>query len=796
MADQATIMWFKDITIKDVPLVGGKNASLGEMYQKLTPQGARVPNGFAVTAYAYERFLKEAGIREKVKEIVEGADNNDVDDLKRRGAKIRQIILEANYPTDIEKEIVEAYKWLSEECGAKEVDVAVRSSATAEDAPDASFAGQQETYLNISGPEQLILACKRCMSSLFTDRSISYRIDKKISLFDVALSVTIQKMVRSDVGASGVMFTIDPESGFKNVVVINAAYGLGENVVKGAVTPDEYFVHKELLAKGFRPIVGKTLGLKDKAMVYTDNPKSPTKNVKVEEERRVQFALTDDEILEMAKFGMMIEAHYARPMDIEWAKDGEDGKLYIVQARPETIHAQQSDLEYEEYFLDKKSEPILEGAAIGAKIGQGKVKAILDVKDMDTFEPGEVLVTDMTDPDWEPVMRVAKAIVTDSGGRTCHAAIVSRELGIPCVVGTGEATSKLKDGQEVTVSCAEGESGHVYDGLLPIRKETINLKTFQKPKTKVMMNIGVPREAFATAFIPNEGVGLAREEFIIANFIKIHPLALMQFADLKDTEARAQIEKLTAGYDDKAQYFVDQLAWGMGRIAAAFYPKDVIVRMSDFKTNEYATLIGGKQFEPEEHNPMIGWRGASRYYDPKYEAAFRLECKAFKKLRDEMGFANVKIMVPFCRTIAEGKKVLEIMKEEGLEQGKNELEVYVMVEIPANVILADQFAELFDGFSIGTNDLTQLTLGVDRDSAIVSHVYDEQNEAVKILVKRTIEAAKKAKIKVGICGDAPSTFPEFAQFLVENGIDSISLTPDAVLPTTLKILEEEKKIGL
>ncbi|MDZ4345825.1 MAG: PEP/pyruvate-binding domain-containing protein [Candidatus Binatia bacterium] len=1199
-------MWFKELTIDDVPLVGGKNASLGEMYQKLTAKGISIPNGFAITAGAYQHFLKEAGIVDKIKEVLSGVKKENVNDLKKRGSAIRDTITNAEFPENIKEIIASAYEQLSQEYSTEHVDVAVRSSATAEDAPDASFAGQQESYLNISGLDELLLATKKCMASLFTDRSISYRLDKGISLFDVSLSVVVQKMVRSDQAASGVMFTIDPESGFRHVLVINAAYGLGENIVKGSVTPDEYYVHKELLQKGFRPIVGKTIGTKERALVYTDNLKEPTKNIDVSPARRAKFALTDNEILELAGFGLAIQDHYQRPMDIEWAKDGIENKLYIVQARPETIHAAKKGNIYEEYSLKKKGKLLLEGAAIGSKIGQGKSNVILDVKDMDKFKSGEVLVTDMTDPDWEPIMRLAKAIVTDKGGRTCfgantriltdkgfrtikdvvanyrheqimvpslhketlkiewkqvvngfrrqsnlinvnfsqtgrmqnntiamtpdhkvltfqnrrlvakeiqsiikqeqfvlstqkipspsyrwhdprlayllgalwtdgcvyqsrthgevqfiqketpdkkpfiqqvrlyfnqvfgyslranlkkvsrgqirghlvagqatafrcyskkiagevsaaksaltaqlvqapqtflyqflagvidgdgtynqkanriniycshqtllqnivitclrlnipftivhnrtisniqivgkiseifryttrvngaytratigckllsakqlladikykvnyqgkilsyinknllidsdkivnrlvpmikgqpenhqltnishsdlhmlrasqekdlgqndvynitvadnhnylvfterytpiivkncHAAIISRELGIPCIVGTGEATATLKTGDEVTVSCAEGEEGKVYEGILPIDIAKADLSKFKMPRTKIMMNVGVPREAFALALVPNSGVGLAREEFIIANFIKIHPLALLNYPKLKDKEAIKKIDTITKGYDNKAQYFVDQLAWGMGRIAAAFYPNDVIVRASDFKTNEYATLIGGAEFEPEESNPMIGWRGASRYYDPKYKAAFQLECKAFKKLRDEMGFTNVKLMIPFCRTIEEGKKVIEIMAQEGLTQGENQLEIYVMVEIPSNVILAEEFAEIFDGFSIGTNDLTQLTLGLDRDSSIVSHVYNERNEAVKTLVRKAIAAAKKHNIKIGICGDAPSSFPEFAQFLVEAGIDSISLSPDAVFKTTLKILEEEAKL--
>lgn len=783
------ILWFNEIGIKDVNIVGGKNASLGEMYQNLIKEGVRIPNGFAISAEAYRYFLKEAKIHDKIKEILKDFDKKD---LVSKGTLIRGTILNADFPKDLKEEIISAYKKLSSESKKKKIDVAVRSSATAEDAPDASFAGQQESYLNIKGEKELLLACKRCMSSLFTDRSISYRLDKKISLFDVALSVCVQKMVRSDKASAGVMFTLDPESGFKNVIVINGAYGLGENIVKGRVIPDEFCVHKELLKRGLKPIVGKTLGKKENALIYTDNLSSPTANIKVSEEKRNTFVLDDKEILELAKFGLAIDEHYKRPMDIEWAKDGDDNKLYIVQARPETIHKKENEKVFSEYYLAKKGEVLLEGAAIGSKIGQGKVQLILDVKNIEEFNEGDILVTTITDPDWEPVMRKAKAIITDSGGRTCHAAIVSRELGIPCIVGTGRATEILKDHQEITVSCAEGEIGKVYKGLLPIKTRKIDLTNLKKTRTKIMMNVGVPLEAFALTSIPNDGVGLAREEFIIANSIKIHPKALLKYPNLKDKQAKEKIAEITKGYKDKSEFFIDQLAWGMGRIAAAFYPNDVIVRTSDFKTNEYASLIGGKEFEPKESNPMIGWRGASRYYDEQYKDAFIMECKAFKKLREEMGFTNVKIMIPFCRTPEEGKKVLSIMKEHGLERGKDKLEVYVMVEIPSNVILADQFAKIFDGFSIGTNDLTQLALGVDRDSSIVAHVYDERNEAVKILVKQAIKIAHENKIKIGICGDAPSTFPDFAQFLVDNKIDSLSLSPDAVFKTTLEILKKEK----
>ncbi len=658
----------------------------------------------------------------------------------------------------------------------------------------ASFAGQQETYLNIRGDFQVLEAVKKCIASLFTDRAISYREDRGFKHTDIALSVGIQEMVRSDKATAGVMFTLDTESGFKDVILINASYGLGENVVKGKVNPDEYYVFKTTLKQGFKPIIGKSLGSKETKLIYAEGGTQTVQNVPVSKEDQKRYALTDEEILELAKWGLLIEEHYQCFQDIEWAKDGITGELYIVQSRPETVHALKKQNVLEEYVLKKKGRVLIEGLAVGDKIGVGKANIILDVKDMDRFKEGEVLVTEITDPDWEPIMRKAAAIVTESGGKTSHAAIVSRELGIPCIVGTGRATKAIKDGEKITVSCSEGEVGRVYKGALPFEIKKTDLKEFKKPKTQIMMNVGVPREAFSLSFVPNDGVGLAREEFIIANFIKIHPLALAHFDEIKDKKLKAQIEKITGDYKNKKQFFIDKLAQGMGRIAAAFYPKEVIVRMSDFKTSEYANLIGGKGFEPEEGNPMLGWRGASRYYDKKFEEAFLMECQAFKKLRNEMGFKNVKIMIPFCRTPEEGKKTLEIMKETGLERGKDGLEVYVMVEIPSNVILADEFAKLFDGFSIGTNDLTQLTLGVDRDSELVAPIYDERSAAVKELVRVAIRVAHENGIKIGICGDAPSSYPEFAEFLVQEGIDSISLSPDAVIKTTLAILEEEKKL--
>jgi pyruvate, water dikinase len=789
------ILFFDEVTIHDIPLVGGKNASLGEMYQKLTKRGVKVPFGFAVTAYAYRYLLKEAGIEQSIRKILKGLDTQNISDLAKRGEAVRQVILHAKFPPKLEQAIVEAYRKLSKGLGGANADVAVRSSATAEDLPDASFAGQQESYLNIRGEHILLDACKRCFASLFTDRAISYRVDKRFDHFKIGLSIAVQKMVRSDKACSGVMFTIDTESGFRDAVLINSSYGLGDFIVQGVVTPDEFYVFKPTLKQGYKSIISQRLGLKDQKLIYAQGSTKPTRAVRVSPEERQQFSLKPAEIIKLAKWGVQIEEHYGKPMDIEWAKDGVTNELFIVQARPETVQANKSVQVLERYQMKRSGRVLLEGAAVGSKIGQGPVHVIRNVAEISHFKPGSVLVTEMTDPDWEPIMKQAAAIVTNSGGRTCHAAIVSRELGIPCVVGTREGTKVLRSGQQVTVSCAEGEAGKVYEGKVPFVVQRTDLRNLKRPKTKIMLNVGEPDQAFRLSFIPNDGIGLAREEFIINNAIKVHPLALINFRKLKDGKAKREIEELTAGYQDKSKFFVDKLAQGIAMLGAAFYPKDVIVRLSDFKSNEYANLIGGKEFEPEEDNPMIGWRGASRYYDPKYEAAFRLECKAFKKVRDEFGLTNVKIMVPFCRTLEEADKVTKVMESEGLVRGENGLEVYVMCEIPSNVILAKQFAKRFDGFSIGSNDLTQLTLGVDRDSAIVAHVYDERNEAVKQLVRQVIAEAKSAKRKIGICGQAPSDFPDFAEFLVKEGIDSISLNPDTVLPTTIRLVKLEARLA-
>lgn len=795
------VLWFNELGIEDVPLVGGKNASLGEMYRNLTPKGVNVPNGFAITAAAYRHVLREAGIQEHIKEILSDLDTHDMENLADRGHRVRDLIRKSELPPDLTAEIVDAYAKMCDEYGGQ-CDVAVRSSATAEDLPDASFAGQQETYLNIRGQSQLIDACKKCFASLFTNRAISYRVDKDFDHFNVYLSIGVQKMVRSDKASSGVMFSIDTESGFQDVVFITGAYGLGENVVQGAVTPDEYYVFKPTLKMGKRPIISKKVGAKRIKMVYSTDGNKLTKNVDVPEEERKKFVIDDDKILQLANWACIIEDHYSeqaghyKPMDMEWALDGQSGQMFIVQARPETVVSQRNKSILEQYIMDEKGNVLAKGDSVGDRIGAGVVHVIKDVHDIGKFKQGEVLVTDMTDPDWEPIMKIASAIVTNRGGRTCHAAIISRELGIPCVIGTENGTENLSTGQEVTVSCAEGEDGFVYEGRLGFHVDKVDVEHVPKTKTMVMMNVGIPEQAFEQSFIPNDGVGLAREEFIINSYISIHPQALMEYGSLKDEKVKAKIEELTFGYDDKTQFFVDKLAMGVAMIAASFYPKDVILRFSDFKSNEYANLIGGRLYEPEEHNPMIGWRGASRYYDEKYRDAFALECRAIKKVREEMGLTNLKVMVPFCRTVDEGKKVIEEMARNGLAKGENELQVYVMCEIPSNVILADQFSDVFDGFSIGSNDLTQLTLGLDRDSDIVAHLFDERNDAVKRMVSQVIKVANERGRKIGICGQAPSDYPEFAEFLVECGINSISLNPDTVIKTRIRIAEKEKQLGI
>jgi pyruvate,water dikinase len=791
------IRWFREIGLADVGTVGGKNASLGELYRELTSAGIRVPHGFAVTAEAYRHFLRAGGLEGEIRSALRGLDTRDLSALADRGRTIREAILARPLPDDLRQEIAAAYAELGREYGP-DTDTAVRSSATAEDLPTASFAGQQESFLNVRGERELLDACRKCIASLFTDRAISYRVDKGFDHLAVALSVGVQKMVRSDLGAAGVLFTLDTETGFPDVVLINGAYGLGESVVKGRVDPDEWLVFKPTLKAGHRPILKRAVGAKQEKLVYATR-RSSTRVVPVPADDRGRLCLTDDEVLTLARWGCLIEDHYSRkagrptPMDVEWAKDGRTGELFVLQARPETVHALARKAVREVYTLDASGPVLLTGRSVGEKIGAGPVRVVKDVEGLKAFKPGEVLVADMTDPDWEPTMKMAAAIVTDRGGRTCHAAIVSREIGVPCVVGTGTGTA-LKDGRLVTVSCAGGEVGVVYDGALRFTRKELDLGSFARPRTKVMVNAGNPDQAFALASLPCDGVGLAREEFIISSAIQVHPLALVHFDTLPDSPARRKIAELTRNHPDRPSYFVERLAEGVGRIAAAFYPREVIVRLSDFKTNEYAGLLGGEPFEPKEENPMIGFRGASRYYDPRYREGFLLECRAMRLVRETMGLTNVKLMVPFCRTVAEGRRVLEVMAEAGLRRGENGLEVYVMCEIPSNVILAEEFAEVFDGFSIGSNDLTQLTLGLDRDSDIVAHLFDERDAAVKALVADVIRRAKACGRKVGICGQAPSDYPEFARFLVECGIDSISLNPDTVLKTTQVIADAESDL--
>lgn len=784
------VKFFEELRIKDVPQVGGKNASLGEMYSKLAKKKINVPNGFATTAEAYNYFMEKSGLKKRIKDILEDLNTKDVSNLMEHGKEVRRAILDAELPEELKKEVSIAYRKLCKSEGRAVLDVAVRSSATAEDLPDASFAGQQETFLNIRGEEQVIQATKECIASLFTNRAISYRADKGFDHFKIALSVGVQVMVRADLGCSGVMFSIDTESGFKNTVLIHSIYGLGENIVQGRVNPDEFFVFKPT-----RAIISRAIGKKDLRMVYNNDKNKPVKQQKVSDSDRAKPSITDAEALKLADWAIEIEKHYNKPMDMEWALDGRDRKLYIIQARPETVNSQRDYSVIEKYSIGKKGSVLVEGQSVGNKVGAGVVNRIMEVSGIKSFKPGQVLVTDMTDPDWEPIMKIASAIVTDKGGRTCHAAIISREMGIPCIVGSNNASNRLKTGDKVTVSCAEGDRGRVYQGIVPYKVNKTNVKNLKRPKTMIMMNVGEPDRALSSSFIPNDGIGLARLEFIINNYIKIHPLALLNY-DKQPENVKKQINAITVGYKDKRQFFIDKMAEGVATIAASVYPKDCIIRLSDFKTNEYANLIGGKEYEPVESNPMIGWRGANRYYTPKFVPAFDLECIAMKKVRDQMGLTNLKIMIPFCRTIEEGQKVKAIMAKHGLVQGKNKLQIYVMAEIPTNIILADRFAKEFDGFSIGSNDLTQLMLGIDRDSGTlgVAGASNEKNESVKIMIRMLIKAAKKAKRKVGICGQAPSDFPDFVEFLVKEGIDSISLIPDTVIDTTINVLNVEKKI--
>jgi len=801
---KANIIWFKDLNIEAVPLVGGKNAALGEMFANLTKLGINVPNGFAVTAKAYNEFLDKAGIRIGMEKILKDLDTGNMRALQKAGKKVRRLILKSSLPKELEYEISAAYRELGKQFNVAETDVAVRSSATAEDLPDSSFAGQQETYLNVVGIKDLLSSVKKCIASLFTDRAISYRQDRGFAHTTVALSVGVQKMVRADKGASGVAFSIDTETGFDKVVVINASYGLGEMIVQGKVTPDEFVVFKPTLAEGKKAIVARDIGVKDVKMIYG---RRGTEIIKTSPAERAILCLSDDEILKLADWVVKIEKYFSgkkghyQPMDTEWAKDGVSGELYIVQARPETVQATRDKMLYIEYRLKEKGKVLVTGTAVGAKISSGKVRIIRDVKNIGRFQKGEVLVTEITDPDWEPIMKIASAIVTDKGGRTSHAAIVSRELGITCIVGAANATKVLRDGTEVTVD-SSGSVGAVYEGNLSFEKIEHHLDKIPETKTKIMVNIGSPDEAFEKWQLPAKGVGLGRLEFIITEHIKIHPNALIDYEKLKadtgNVEKRAivkEIDKLTAGYANKTDFYVSELAEGIAKIAAAFYPNEVIIRFSDFKTNEYRTLVGGALYEPAEENPMLGWRGASRYYDEKFKEAFGLECRALKKVREEIGLKNVAVLIPFCRTPEEGKQVLEAMKVNGLERGANGLKVYIMCEIPSNILLADEFLEICDGMSIGSNDLTQLTLGLDRDSGIVAGIANEKNPAVKKLISEIIKKCHEKNKYIGICGQAPSDFPDYAEFLVEQGIDSMSLNPDTIIKTLELVAAKEKQLG-
>lgn len=791
---------FSEVTIHDVPLVGGKNASLGEMFSKLTSKGIQVPDGFAVTSAGYWSFLKHNNLESKLHQVLDGLDTERFENLHEVGAKARQLILAAEFPNELETEIISAYQKLLERVG-KDHTVAVRSSATAEDLPNASFAGQQETFLNVKGEKNLMKACQRSYGSLFTDRAIKYRVDNGFDHMQVALSIGVQMMVRSDLSSSGVMFTLDPDSGFENVVLVSGAWGLGENVVQGNVNTDEFLVFKPFMGKVKQPIISHRLGSKAKTMVYSEKamddivrPEEAVLNLDTTSEKQKQFILGDADILQLAEWAMLIDEHYKCHMDIEWAKDGLNGQLYIVQARPETVHANRTENIFRQYHLLEKGKVLCSGAGLGDRIVSGKARILHSPSEIDKLNDGEILITERTDPDWDPVLKKAKAIVTDQGGRTSHAAIVARELGAIAVVGAGDATQNVTDGQIITVSTAQGDTGQVYEGALKWEEKEIDIAAIGKPQTNVMLILAHPDEAFKYSFLPNDGVGLLRMEFIINNAIGIHPMALKHFSDVTDTKVKEKIASMTESFSNKEDYFVHQLAEATAKMAAAFFPKDVIVRMSDFKSNEYSNLIGGKQFEPEESNPMIGFRGASRYYHPLYREAFELECKAMKRVRDEMGFTNVKLMIPFCRTIAEAQKVLEVMESCGLKRGENGLEVYVMIEIPSNALLAEEFAKHFDGFSIGSNDLTQLTLGADRDSELLAETFSPFDPAVMQLIEMTLSKAKKTNTHTGLCGQAPSDYPEYARFLVKNGIDSISFNPDALIKgiENIRIAEKEQ----
>ncbi len=787
MIKKKYILWLKEVNFENVPEVGGKNASLGEMYGALSEKGVRVPEGFALTTKAYWHFLKENDLDKKLERLFKNYDPKSIKSLQETGKKARKLMLDAKIPKDLKEEVVAAYNELRKKYG-KNPDVAVRSSGVVEDMPDASFAGQFETFLNVGGEKNLLDAIRKCLASTFNDRVISYREGKGIDHLEFALSIGVLKMVRSDLSSSGVMFTLDTETGFPNVVLVNSIWGIGEMIVKGQITPDEFYVFKPTLKKGFKPIIVKNLGRKDRMYQYAS--KGGLKEKKVKASKQLKFSLTDEEVLTLARWAKLIEEHYSEkfgkwmPQDIEWAKDGKTGELFIVQSRPETVHAAHKKNTYKEYTINASRKPVLEGIAVGDKIGTGKVRVIPKVSQINKFKEGEILVTKMTDPDWVPIMRKAGAIITDEGGKTCHASIVARELGIPAIVGTEKATQDLKTGDVVTVDCTQGRSGRVFRGKVPFKIKEYDLKKIPKLKTKIMMNIGAPEAAFKFSFLPMEGIGLAREEFIIAEKIKAHPLALYHFEKLKDKKIKEKIKKATVEHKDKREFFVKELAEGVAQIASSVYPKEAIVRFSDFKTNEYKNLIGGDLFEKEEANPMLGFRGASRYTSKEFKPAFEMECQAIKRARDVFGLKNINVMVPFCRTVKEGEETLKIMKKQGLKKGKD-LKVYVMCEIPSNIILIDQFLKIFDGMSIGSNDLTQLSLGLDRDNGRISYVGDERDPTIKKMISKTINFCKAQGKYCGICGDAPSSLPSFARFLSKEGIPSMSLSPDAIMKTIL-----------
>lgn len=806
MSEQIYIKRLNEVGLEDIELAGGKNASLGEMIRHLTKLDINIPDGFVITVHAYKRFIEINGLDNIIRDIISEIDFDNIESLRRNGQKVRQLIRNSKFPKELSELIIQQYYKLSSQYDQQETDVAVRSSATAEDLPDASFAGQQETYLNVRGPAALIDSVRNCFASLFTDRAISYREHNKYDHFQLGLSVCIQKMVRSDLASSGVAFSLDTETGFPDVVVINGSYGLGEMIVQGSVSPDEFIVFKPTLKENFIPIIEKKLGVKDKMMVYGDNPDERISVIPTDKTIQNKFCIDDKRILQLAKWVVEIEKYYSTkkdhwcPMDVEWAIDGLSGELFIVQARPETIHSRKRNNVITEYSIKKNNAfvPLVKGIAIGDKIATGKVNIMnsLDkrISEGHDFSAGDILVTDMTDPDWEPVMKKASAIITNKGGRTCHAAIVAREMGVPAIIGCGNATEVLQQDQEITASCAEGDEGVVYDGILDYGETHTNLSDLPAISTPIMLNIGSPAMAFGFAAYPQKGVGLAREEFIINNYIKVHPLALLHHRELNDPQLSTEIKQLIKGFNSEEEYFINKLAYGIAKISAAFYPQKVIVRFSDFKSNEYFNMLGGKYFEPAEENPMIGWRGASRYYSKAYKPAFALECMAVKKVRDEMGLNNVVVMIPFCRTVKELLRVKEVMAEFGLKHGENGLQLYLMAELPSNIIMAREFAKHIDGFSIGSNDLTQLALGLDRDSSLVAHLYDERDLSVKELIKMVIQSAKECNVKVGICGQGPSDFPDFAQFLVEQEIDSISITPDSLIKTIRAVAEIESEL--